>query len=54
MKNTLKWYDWIPIVGILATMFRGATTPPSFEVFAFLILQLGSLAIAANLLKYSI
>lgn len=22
MKNTLKWYDWIPIIGILTIRFR--------------------------------
>ncbi len=50
--NKLKWYDWIPVVGILTTGFRSTAIPPFYEIIAFLILQLGSLAIAINLLKY--
>lgn len=54
MKNTLKWYDWIPIVGIFTTGFRSTTIPPFYEIIAFIIFQLGSLVIVVNLLKYSV
>lgn len=51
-NNKLKWYDWIPIVGIFTTAYRDVRVPISeFEICAYIILQLGSLTIGINLLS---
>jgi hypothetical protein len=39
----LKWYDWIPIIGMFTVAYKDMRTPTSeFEIGAYVILQLSS------------